>query len=309
MIPVSEFLLTLSLILPSAPATQPAHEEDEQAIRRSAARYAEAFSRGDVDALVGQYAKDANYDEGTGEVLTGRDAIRKRIEQNLAESPGARMAIEIKSIRFIKGRAIEIGEATITPKEGEPTVVGYRAVHARQPDGKWLMTRVGPDVTAEGATSAGPLEALAWLIGSWQDAGQDMDIKSTCSWTRNRRFILRSFTVKDENRSELDVTEVIGWDPADGVFRSWVFDTDGGFAQNTWSQRGDAWIISAKGVLPDGGRASAVHIMRPVDKNTYTWSSTNRDVDGELLPDVEDVKMVRVPETQPAADAGEGRQP
>lgn len=306
MVPVSEFLLTLSLLVPSAPATQPSHEQDEQAIRQSAARYAEAYSRGDVDALVRQYAKDAQYDEGTGQVVTGRDEIRKKLEKDFAESPEAKMAIEIKSIRFIRGRAIEIGEATIAPKKGEPQTVPYRAIHAKQPDGKWLMTSVGPDVTAEEATSAGPLEQLAWMIGDWQDAEKDMDIRSVCAWTINRRFLLRSFVVKDADRPELQVSEVIGWDAADRVFRSWVFDSDGGFAQNTWSKRGDDWIILAKGTLPDGARASAVHIIHPIDKDTYTWSSTNRDVDGEMLPDVEDVKMVRVPQTQPA---GEGGQP
>jgi hypothetical protein len=110
---------------------------------------------------------------------------------------------------------------------------------------------------------------------------------------------------KDENRPELRITEVIGWDPADRIFRSWVFDSDGGFGQSTWSKRGDEWIISAKGTLADGGRASAVNIIHPIDEGSYTWSSTNRDVDGEMLPDVEDIKMVRVPATQPAAQGGQ----
>jgi uncharacterized protein (TIGR02246 family) len=306
MISVSQFLLTLSLILPSASATRPAHQEDEQVIRQSAVKYAEAFNRGDVDALVGQYAKDAEFDEGTGEVFSGRDEIRKKLEQTFAKSPGIKMAIKIKSIRFTKSRAIEIGVATLTPKEGNPTTVPYRAIHAKQRDGQWLMTSVGPDVTAEDATSAGPLEELAWLIGTWQDAEENVDIKSVCAWATNRRFILRSYVVNDEGRPELKVTEVIGWDPADRVFRSWVFDSDGGFAQNTWSKRGEDWIISAKGTLADGGRASAVNIIHHIDNNTYTWSSTNRDVDGEMLPDVKDVKMVRVPEAQPV---GGGQQP
>ncbi len=305
MIPVSEILLALFLTLPSATATQPAHEENEQAIRRSAAKYTEAFNRGDVDALVNQYAKDANYEEGGGEVIKGRDEIRKKLEQNFAENSGVKMAIEIKSIHFARGRAIEIGVATLTPKKGEPTIVPYRAVHAKQPDGQWLMTSVGPDVTAEDGASAGPLEPLAWMIGSWKDADQDIDIKSVCTWTDNRRFILRTFVVKDESRSELQISEVIGWDPADRVFRSWVFDSDGGVGQSTWSKRGDDWILLAKGTLPDGGRASAVNIIHPIDNNSYTWSSTDRDVDGEMLPDVDNVKMVRVPATQPAGKGGQ----
>ena len=43
-----------------------------------------------------------------------------------------------------------------------------------------------------------------------------------------------------------------------------------------------------------------MNIIDHVDDNTYTWSSTSRDVDGQMLPDVDNVKMVRVPEAQAA---------
>jgi len=297
---ISQFLLMLSATLLAAPPAPQGNPEDEKAIREAAAKYAEAYSRGDVDALAAAYAKDATYDEGEGPVISGRDEIRKALAANLAESPGTKMTIEIKSIRFTKGRAIEIGVATLTPPKGEPSTVAYRAIDAKQPDGKWLMTSVGPDVTAEGATGAGPLDDLTWLIGTWHDAEPNIDLTSECRWDRNRRFLIRTFVMKDEGRSSLDVTEVIGWDAADRIVRSWVFDSDGGFGQNTWSKRGDEWIISAKGTLADGGRGSAVNIIRRVDDNNYTWSSTNRDVDGEMLPDIDDIKMIRVPDTQAA---------
>ncbi len=307
MIPVSELLLTLSLILPSAATTQPSQAEDEQAIRQSAARYVEAFNRGDVDALARQYAEDADYDEGAGTIIHGRAEIRKALEQNFAENPGVKMAIDIESIRFTKSRGIEIGVVTLTPKTGEPTKVPYRAIHTRQSNGQWLMTSVGPDLAAEGATGAGPLEDLAWLIGDWRDTEENLDLESSCTWSINRRFILRSFVVKDETSPELKITEVIGWDPANQVIRSWVFDTDGGFGQSTWSKRGDEWIILAKGTLADGGRGSAVNIIHPIDKDSFSWSSTNRDVDGEMLPNVDDVKMVRSPASQASARTEEGR--
>jgi len=300
MIHISQILLTLSLALLSGGPAQSGNAEDEKAIRESAAKYAEAFGRGDVDALAAQFANDATYDIGEGPVLTGRDQIRQELAANLAENPGTKMSIEIKSIRFAKSRAIEIGMATMTPAKGEPTTVAYRAIHAKQPDGKWLMTSVGPDVTAEGATAAGPLEELEWLVGTWQDTEKDLDLSSTCRWDRNRRFLLRTFVMREEGRPELQVNEVIAWDPADRIVRSWVFDSDGGFGQNTWSKRGDEWIISAKGTLADGGRGSAVNIIHRTDDNTYTWSSTNRDVDGQMLPDVDDVQMVRVPDAQAA---------
>ena len=114
--------------------------------------------------------------------VEGRDAIKKALTENLAESKGTKMAIDIKSIRFIKGRAIELGTVTFTPTTGDKSTVAYRAIHAKQADGKWLMTSVGPDVTAEGATRAGPLDDLAWMLGSWKDDEAGVDVTSTCRW-------------------------------------------------------------------------------------------------------------------------------
>ncbi len=294
-------LFTWSFQLLLALPAQATHQEEEKAIRESAAKYAEAFSRGDVEAMAAQYAKDATYDEGEGPVIVGRDEIRKALAANIAESPGTKMAIDIKSIRFTKSRAIEIGMTTLTPAKGDPTTFSYRAIYAKQPDGKWLMTSVGPDVTAEGATSAGALDEISWMLGSWQDSEANVDVKCVCRWDAYHRFMIRTFVMKEEDRPALEVTEIIGWDAADRIIRSWVYDSDGGFAQNTWSHRGDDWIISAKGTLADGGRGSAVNIIHKIDDNSYTWSSTNRDVDGEMLPDVDDVKMVRVSDGQAAS--------
>lgn len=301
MMHMSLCLLTWSFQLLLALPAQQAHQEEEKAIRESAAKYAEAFSRGDVDALAAAYAKDATYDEGEGPVIVGRDEIRKALAANLAASPGTKMTIEIKSIRFTKSRAIEIGVATLTPAKGDPITVAYRAIHAKQPDGKWLMTSVGPDVTAEGATSAGALDELSWMLGSWQDSEENVDVKCHCRWDAYHRFMLRTFVISEKDRPALEVTEIIGWDAADRIIRSWVFDSDGGFGQNTWNHRGDEWIISARGTLADGGRATAVNIIHPIDDKSFTWASINRDVDGEMLPDVDNVKMVRVAEGQAAS--------
>lgn len=294
--------LTLASSLLWAQPASSSHQEDEKAIREAAAKYAESFTKGDVEALAAQYAPDAIYDEGEGAPIVGRDEIKKVLAANIAENPGTKMTLDIKSVRFIKGRAIEIGTATLTPTKGDPMTVAYRALYAKQTDGKWLLTAVGPDVTAAGAITAGPLDDLTWMLGSWKDGDPHVDLTSTCRWDANRRFIIRTFVMKEDGRSDLQVTEIIGWDAAARGVRSWVFDSDGGFNQSSWSKRGEDWIISAKGTLPDGGRATAVNILRRIDDNSFTWASINRDVDGEMLPDIDDVKMVRVPETQ--ANAG-----
>ena len=87
--------------------------------------------------------------------------------------------------------------------------------------------------------------------------------------------------------------QIIGWDPAAKTIRSWTFDSDGGFAEATWSFKKDRWLIHNNGVLADGRKASAVNIMKPIDANAFTWQATERTAGGELLPNVDEVLIVR----------------
>jgi hypothetical protein len=72
-----------------------------------------------------------------------------------------------------------------------------------------------------------------------------------------------------------------------------MFDSDGGFGEGTWSQKDNCWIVKFSQVLPDGRKASATNIYTLVDENTFTWQSIGRQVDGEFLPNIEPVKVVR----------------
>ncbi|HBO45968.1 MAG TPA: DUF4440 domain-containing protein, partial [Planctomycetaceae bacterium] len=45
--------------------------------------------------------------------------------------------------------------------------------------------------------------------------------------------------------------------------------------------------------LPDGRKSSSVNIIKYVDDNTSTWQSVNRQAGGELLPNVDEVVVVR----------------
>ena len=94
--------------------------------------------------------------------------------------------------------------------------------------------------------------------------------------------------------------EIVGWDPAEKQIRSWVFDSDGGFSEGKWSQKGNRWFIQKVGTLPDGGKSTATNIVTQVDDDSFTWQSTDRTVDDEVLPNVEEVLVKR------AAGGGRG---
>ncbi len=87
--------------------------------------------------------------------------------------------------------------------------------------------------------------------------------------------------------------QLIGWDPAAKQIRSWVFDSDGGFGQGTWTRKDNRWSNQQSGVLPDGRKSSSVNIFTYLDDDTFTLQSINRMVDGELLPNIDEVKITK----------------
>ena len=106
-------------------------------------------------------------------------------------------------------------------------------------------------------------------------------------------YITRSFTVAAEGTVKMSGMQIIGWDPAAKTIRSWTFDSDGGFAEATWTFQKDRWFVRTKASLPTAAKASMINVIKPVDKNSYTWQTVERTAGGELLPNIDEVLIVR----------------
>ncbi|MFM8582877.1 MAG: hypothetical protein ACKOFW_15460, partial [Planctomycetaceae bacterium] len=93
--------------------------------------------------------------------------------------------------------------------------------------------------------------------------------------------------------STLPGLQVIGWDPNAKQVRSWTFDGTGGFGEEVWSRLEETWTIRSKYTLPNGKKAGSINVLTRLDDNSFTWKSVNRDVDGEMQPDVDEFTVVR----------------
>ena len=147
--------------------------------------------------------------------------------------------------------------------------------------------------SANDAEPTSPLEVLDWMVGTWVDAGEDATIVTDCSWTKNRKFLKRSFKVKIDEEATLEGDQFVGWDPIAGQIRSWTFDSEGGIGEGLWIQDGKRWLVKVSFVLADGARASALNVYTHVDADTIRWQSTNREIAGELQPSIPEVTIVR----------------
>lgn len=91
----------------------------------------------------------------------------------------------------------------------------------------------------------------------------------------------------------LEGTQVVGWDPIESRIRSWTFDSEGGFGEGHWIQDGNRWLVKTSYVLASGERASALNVFTYVDQNTFRWQSIDREIAGELQPNIPEVTVVR----------------
>jgi hypothetical protein len=115
----------------------------------------------------------------------------------------------------------------------------------------------------------------------------------TCDWTANRNFISRRFKATGEAGVLTSGLQIIGWDAKDKTIRSWLFDSDGGVVTGTWLPRDEAWHVQSVATLADGSSASFTSVFTPLEDGNYLWSRINQVVDGQLLPNVEEVLVRR----------------
>jgi uncharacterized protein (TIGR02246 family) len=267
---------------------------DEAAIRKSDDAYVQAFNKKDAKALAELWSPDAVYlNRMTGEEVTGRAPIGEQFAELFKAQPELKLEVSTESIQFVSPNvAVEHGTAKFTAPKGEPEDVAYQAVFVKR-DGQWLLDRVTDDQKQAPPSHYEQLKPLEWMVGHWTDEGDKGLVELDCNWTKNQNFLTRAIKVSLGEGLEFTGMQIIGWDPAEKTIRSWTFDSNGTFAEATWSQKDKQWFIHNKGVLADGGKATMVNVMKQVDDNSFTWQTIERTVDGEIQPNIDEMLIVR----------------
>ena len=287
-------------LAPACGAQSDRQSEDEAAIRKTVESYVAVFNQGDAKALAAMWSPEAVYTNPlSGEQVVGREEIEKQFAAIFAEVKGIKLEAATQSVRFVSPNvAVEQGKTKVIRPDQAPEESDYSAVYIKR-DGQWLLDRVTEEEVPVVLSHYEQLKELEWMIGTWVDQDEQNRIETTCQWTKNQNFMTRSFTVSVRDQVEISGMQIVGWDPAAKQIRSWVFDSDGGFGEGVWTKKDTRWYIQSTGTLPDGGKTSSVNIITYVDDNTFTWQSVNREASGEILPNIDEVVVVRQPETKP----------
>ena len=169
----------------------------------------------------------------------------------------------------------------------------YDVVYVKQ-RGRWLYASVREE-HPKGITPHERLKELEWMIGEWVDESSDSTVHATCRWSEDKNYLLRDFTIHIHGKQVMTVSQRIGWDPLNKQIKSWVFDSEGGFGGAVWAKNGEQWMIKSSGVTPDGKTATATNVLTRISPNQARWTSHERTVGGESVPESAEYVMVKRP--------------
>jgi len=282
------------LLLAACSFSSSENPNGEESIRKNAKSYVDTFNQKNSKKLAEFWAEDAEFiNPITGVELKGRKEIEEEFSDMFMQMDNLKLEIAIDSIEFKNEHtAIEKGIAIVTQPGEKPKESSYIVTYEKQGD-SWLIKSVTEVDLETPPTHYEQLKQLDWMIGDWIDKGENISIESTCKWDKYKNFITQSFKVSIQGRDQFEGRQIIGWDAAKNKIRSWTFDSDGGFAEGEWTRKGDQWMVTASSTLPDGRKGSATNIYRSVDHNSYVFQSTGREIDGEILPNIDEVTVIR----------------
>lgn len=273
-----------------------ADESDLKAIRDRGAAFVAAYNAKDAEALGALWTENADYRDDTGLDYHGRDAIQRAYAAVFAEHPEWKLSLTLESSRLVTPTvAIEEGIAVISPPPaGPPGPNRYTATLVRQ-DGKWFIASVR-ESRVDVSSNYSHLRPLEWLTGSWVAKSPGRATETTFTWTKGKNLIKRTFRITTSEKGESKVTtgtQVVGYDPNTDNIRSWLFDSDDGFAESVWSVEENRFIGQTTSLLSDGSTARSTDILTRISNDEFTIQSTNRTIDGESVEDGDVIRVVR----------------
>lgn len=272
---------------------------DVDAIRKTALTFVAAFNAADAQAIAAHFLPAGEFVDEDGDVYHGTATIEKAFAEYFRKAKGVRLRIDVEAVRLVgDDLAIEEGTNTILPADNEPIRQSrYQVVHARR-GGQWKIVSSRP-LERKPVSAHEQLRQLAWLVGDWIDESAEAQVEHHCQWSKDGNFLLAEFIVRIGTKNAIDGVQRIGWDPVAQQIRSWVFDSEGGFAEGRWTRIPGGWVVKMTGVRADGVTASATNSYRPTGPDRFVWASVDRVVGGDTEPNIAVTVLRRPPQPKP----------
>lgn len=284
-------LLILFLVHPVA-GQQASNETSDVAKRVKS--YVAAFNARDVAACTEHWSVAAEYSlGGVAKPVVGRKAIGEALTKLLATDEQFEMSVSQQRFRKVTENVVtEDGIAQLVSETHGIEYARYLVVHVKQ-NGTWYRDSIRETLLGTIVPSDSDTDELEPLIGTFGYQSEEGSLTVTGTWMNDKRFISRTFELQDKQGQNATATEIIGWDPAAGVIRSWSFDSQGGFEQAVWNRDGEQWLIKANGVLPNGSTATEQRSLSVDSKGNLNTQVVEQQIAGRLLPGAAPATLTR----------------
>jgi uncharacterized protein (TIGR02246 family) len=282
---------------PGTVATTAAPAGDEKGVRETFAAYLKAVQERNAAALAGLFDADGALIDSEGTATRGRAAIEQQYADSFASGTGLKVEATLETMRFLTPDVVQLeGSAKLTGPPPSVTAIRFSALSVKKA-GKWQIAELRDyPAPPEDILPSERLADLDWLVGDWLDEGAGSKVSSSIRWGDSKAYLVRTFSVHIGDQKGTSGLMIIGWDPQTSQIKSWSFDSEGGQGEGYWTRTSDdQWVIKAQGVLRDGTATSATQTVNRVNKDALKFTSTDRVVGGEFVPDIDEIVMVRKP--------------
>jgi len=267
------------------------------ALRARITRLAQAASSGNAKQMSSFWLPDGIYIDTAGGQMRGRDSIARRFGEALRLAGRWKVVIEPQTVRPIADNAAWI-EGVVRRQTAYGLMPSTRfTMLMEKRDGDWFIaSATETDIATHNIEDR--LSMLNWLVGEWVAERDGTRVNMVASWAGNRSFLVCDFVVDVPGEPKQHDRQVIGWDPTSQEIVSWSFDANGGFGHGIWSRRGRQWLVESEGVDETGARTAAINIISAESKDSFSWQSVDRSVNGVPIPDSEPLTVRRIASKQ-----------
>jgi len=288
----------------------PAPPELVEAVKKEEAATIEAFNKGDAEGLAQLFAAKGELVDENGNIFSGREQIAGLFKAFFEKFPKAELQMEVTGVRTVgDSLAIEEGVRLITVPDTD-TAAQVRYVAVRDKEGEhWPIASYSEFADDPPPTPAEMLSGVSFLVGDWIDESPEGKTAISYRFEDEGNFLVGDYTLAVAGGPESRSHQRIGWDPLEGVIRSWTFDSDGGFSTGEWVPTEAGWVIKTDATMPDGTTGSATVTLAPTDDDHFVVRSSDRIIGGVDEPEFELTVARRPPQPAGAKPAGTDPKP
>lgn len=271
--------------------------DEQETIKKRLHEFTESFNKANGTQIATLLSENASITLPiTGETVRGKKEVVHFFELEFPALKGKKLLFIPKSVEMVSAEKAVVQGVSELVDNGK--VVRQKArkvelVKQNGSNGSWFIDAIKEIEVELPPNQFLHLKELEWLVGNWEDRDDNVTIRYNVKWDKFKNFLLQHFKMTVYGVEVMEGQQIIGWDPVAKSFRSWVYDSDGGFGTGVWKKEGSSWHVKLNFVLGDGQQGTATNVYTPRDAKSFTFASIDRKIGKTKVPNLEPVQVLK----------------